>query len=107
MAAQRFIRKSRGKGMRFCMLVPVLCAFIFSSCGGAPESITAPTPPTVIVGLTSADVQSVVQNAASSVNTPLVIAVTDRGGNVLALFRKPGAPATATGNFGTTVDANE
>jgi uncharacterized protein GlcG (DUF336 family) len=36
-----------------------------------------------------------------------VIAVTDRQGNILAVFRKPDAPATATGNFGATVDTNE
>jgi len=57
--------------------------------------------------LTAADVQNVVQSAASSVDAALVIAVTDRGGNILALFRKLGAPATAIGNFGATVDANE
>ena len=64
-----------------------------------------PPPPPV---LTASDVQSVVQNAAQSVDsTALVIAVTDRQGNILALFRKPGAPVTAQGNFGATVDANE
>ncbi len=93
--------------MHLRMPIVVVCALFLASCGGEPETITAPAPPTNVIGLTSADVQSVVQNAASSVDTPLVIAVTDRGGNILALFRKPGAPATATGNFGATVDANE
>jgi len=37
----------------------------------------------------------------------MVIAVTDRTGNVLAVFRKPDAPATAPGNFGAAVDTNE
>jgi uncharacterized protein GlcG (DUF336 family) len=59
-------------------------------------------------GLTAADVQSVVANAAQSVNVnTLVIAVTDRQGNVLAVFQQPGAPATSTGNFGSTVDTGE
>jgi uncharacterized protein GlcG (DUF336 family) len=63
-----------------------------------------PDPPV----LTAADVQSVVQNAAMAVNsTAMAIAVTDRQGHILALFRKPNAPATATGNFGATVDTNE
>ena len=61
-------------------------------------------PPPV---LTASDVQTIVQNAASSVNTAIVIAVTDRQGNILAVFRKPGAPATATANFGLQADANE
>jgi uncharacterized protein GlcG (DUF336 family) len=62
-------------------------------------------PPPV---LTAADVQSIVQAAASSVSsTTLVIAITDRSGNILAIFRKPDAPVSATGNFGTIVDTNE
>ncbi len=57
--------------------------------------------------LTAADVQSVVQNAAASVNVPMVIAVTDRQGNILAVFQTPGAPATAAANFGIQADSNE
>jgi uncharacterized protein GlcG (DUF336 family) len=57
--------------------------------------------------LTSADVQSVVAAAASSVNQPFAIAVTDRVGNILAVFRKPGTPATSIGNFSALVDTNE
>jgi uncharacterized protein GlcG (DUF336 family) len=37
----------------------------------------------------------------------MVIAVSDRSGNILAVFRKPGAASTATANFSQTVDANE
>jgi uncharacterized protein GlcG (DUF336 family) len=37
----------------------------------------------------------------------MVIAVVDRAGNVLALYRKPAAPATATANFGLQVDTND
>ena len=51
--------------------------------------------------------QSVVQTAAASVNAPLVIAVTDRMGNVLAVFRKTGAPTTAAGNFQVAVDSSD
>jgi len=57
--------------------------------------------------LTAADVTAVVQGAAQAVDVPLVIAVVDRMGNPLAVFSKPGAPATATGDFGGQVDANE
>lgn len=64
---------------------------------------TSPTPL-----LTAEDVTSVVQNAAQAIDSiPAVIAVTDRLGNVLGVFRTPNTPATATGNFGATVDANE
>ena len=36
-----------------------------------------------------------------------MVAVTDRQGNILAIYRKTGAPDTAQGNYGSTVDANE
>lgn len=57
--------------------------------------------------MTSTDVQAVVQAAASSVSDPLVIAVVDRAGNILAIYRTAGAPTTAVANFGAVVDANE
>jgi len=59
------------------------------------------------VPLSAADVQQVIQNAAQSVNTPSVVAVADRAGNILAVFQTPGAPAMSTGNFGAVVDSNE
>ncbi len=50
--------------------------------------------------LTSADVAAVVAAAASSVNSDaMVIAVTDRQGDILAMYQKPNAPATARGQF--------
>src|SRR5207344_373039 len=53
-------------------------------------------------------VLSVVEHAASSVGSHgLAIAVTNRQGDILALFRAPGAPDTAIGNFGAGVDTNE
>ncbi len=57
--------------------------------------------------LTATDVEAVVQHAAASLNAPLVVAVTDRQGHILAVFRKHGAPATATANFGVQADTNE
>src|SRR5512132_1665766 len=49
--------------------------------------------------ITAADVRAIVTQAAQSVNVPLVIAVTDRSGNILGVYRKAGAPATAMANF--------
>ena len=58
--------------------------------------------------LTAADVDAVIQHAAASVNSEaLIIAVTDRQGDILAVYRKPGAPAAALANFGVQADANE
>jgi uncharacterized protein GlcG (DUF336 family) len=74
-----------------------LSAAVFAQDAVAP-------PPT----LTAADVQSVVQNAASSINsTTMVIAVTDRMGNILAVFSEPNAPATTAANFGAMVATPE
>lgn len=57
--------------------------------------------------LNAADVQAAIQSAATAVSDPLVIAVTTRQGEILAIYRKANAPTTAIGNFGQTVDANE
>jgi len=58
--------------------------------------------------LTAADVSAVVAAAASSVNSDaMVIAVTDRQGDVLAVYQKPNAPATSAANFGVQADSKE
>jgi uncharacterized protein GlcG (DUF336 family) len=57
--------------------------------------------------LTATDVENIAEAAARAVDLPYVIAVVDRGGNPLGVFDKPGAPATAVGNFNRTVDAHE
>jgi len=58
--------------------------------------------------LTVNEVRSVVEHAASSVGSRgLSIAVTNRQGDILAIFRTPGVPDSATGNFGASVDTNE
>jgi uncharacterized protein GlcG (DUF336 family) len=72
--------------------------------------VNAPTPPqqtTQVASLTSTDVQAVVQATASSVSDPLVIAVVDRRGSILAIYQKANAPATGSANFGAVVDAKE
>ncbi|HWX53786.1 MAG TPA: heme-binding protein [Verrucomicrobiae bacterium] len=88
----------------FCSLAFFVMA---TGCGGG-NGVTVPAPPSPpLVGLTAAEVQTVVENAASSVDAPVVIAVTDRGGHILAVFQKTGAAATATGNFGASVATTE
>src|SRR5450755_2872917 len=87
------------------ILLLLLLAGLLVSCGSsqAPTS-SSPAP---LAPLTAADVQQVVEDAAKSLNVPMVIAVTDRSGAILAVFDNAGAPATATGNFGATVDSHE
>ena len=58
--------------------------------------------------LTADDVRAIVKTAAESLAaTTMVIAVTDRGGNVIGVFRKPNVPPTVRGNFGNPVDPDD
>lgn len=82
----------------------LLLIALATSCGSPQTPVTQTSPPAPAAALTAADVQSVVQNAAASVDAAVTIAVTDRAGNVLAVYRKNGAQAISTGNFGATVD---
>src|ERR1700719_4059291 len=79
-----------------------------AGCGGVVGGLTSVTPPSPTPNLTAADVTALVQTAAQAADpNTMVIAVVDRAGNILAVYRKPAAPALATGNFGGQVDANE
>lgn len=93
------------------------CALLLSACSGGsgssstpgptptPTPTATPTPTSTSVyavpgpeGLSVADVQTVIARAAAQANArnlPAVIAVVDRVGNVLAVFRMIGAAATA------------
>jgi len=89
-------------------LTLVVCAagLLCLSCGSS--SSNPPDPPaSAAIPLTAAEVTTVVQNAVLSVNAPMVVAVADRAGNILAVFETPGAPTTSLGNFGNVVAADE
>jgi len=88
----------------FGVLCLMLLATLLISCGTTAPSNAPPPPP---APLTAADVQQVVENAAQSLNVPMVIAVADRAGNILAVFKNAGAPVTSTGNFGAAADSKE
>jgi uncharacterized protein GlcG (DUF336 family) len=90
-----------------CALCLVLLGSLLASCGGGGGTPPASSPSLAPSPLTSAEVQQVVQDAAQSADAPLVIAVADRAGKILAVFRNASAPLTSTGNFGDTVDSNE
>jgi uncharacterized protein GlcG (DUF336 family) len=79
-----------------------------SGCGGVVGPLTSETPPSPVPSLTAADVTALVQSAAQAADpNTMVIAVVDRIGNILGVYRKPAAPTLATGNFGAQVDASE
>ena len=59
-------------------------------------------------GLTAKDVQTAIEAAAKSVDSmSMVIAVTNRKGEILGIFRQPDAPLTSIGNYGKSVDTND
>lgn len=90
-----------------CVLALLACAFL-SSCGGGSTPATPPVPATSPSNqITAADVQAIIQKAAEAADPAYTIAVVDRGGHILGIYRKAGGSTTAVGNFGTTVDSAE
>lgn len=81
------------------------------SCGGgiSPKAVPVVQPTTLSNLLTAQNVQSIVQAAAASVNVPLVIAVSDRRGQIIAVYSNAGADPSAMvrGNFGVLAPADE
>ena len=103
-------RKTIALGMLLALGLVAALAVLLTGCGGGAVVSTASTPssPATATVLSATDVQNIVQGAAqASDEGSMVIAVVDRGGSVLAVYRKPGAAASATGNFGAAVDVND
>src|SRR5262249_27636022 len=105
----------RKKTLAFAFLlaigIAVAMGLLLVGCGGGSSGAAASvvvTPSAAALTLSPSDVGNIVQAAAMAVSpTTMVIAVVDRAGDVLALYRKPDAPATVTGNFGVQTDAND
>jgi len=77
------------------------------ACGGAGRAPNTPPPPTTET-LTQADVQMLVQAAATAADADsMAIAVVDRLGRILAMYQGPTAPATLPGNFGAMIPTDE
>jgi uncharacterized protein GlcG (DUF336 family) len=101
------IKKSKIPRRMFFGVAFVLASTI-AGCGGAVGSLTSAPPPPTAQSLSAADVTALVQAAAQAADpNTMVIAVVDRAGNVLSVYRKPAAPTLATGNFSAQVDASE
>jgi uncharacterized protein GlcG (DUF336 family) len=76
-------------------------------CGGGNSTPVAPPPVPAVQALQTIEVQNIVQAAVNSVNVDMVVAVVDRAGFVLGVFRTQNAPATTAGNFGQVQNAND
>jgi len=101
-------RKTIVWGIILALGLAAALAVLIVGCGGVAPSSSGSTPPPTAAALSATDVQNIVQAAAQAADSAsMVIAVVDRGGNILAVYRKPGAGSNATGNFGASVDIND
>src|SRR3981081_3807757 len=97
-------QSSRGIFFAFVLLLSVCTV----GCSSVVGSVTSAPPPPPTPNLTSTDVMTLVQAAAQAADAnTMVIAVVDRAGRILAVYRKPAASTLALGNFGMQVDVNE
>jgi uncharacterized protein GlcG (DUF336 family) len=96
-----------GRGLPLGMAA-LLTAFL-TGCGGGSASSAPPAdpPPAIAPPLAAGDVQNVVNAALNSVNVDMVVAVVDRAGIVLAVYRTQNAPITTAGNYGVLQNAND
>lgn len=84
-------------------------AVALSACGGGSAPVVPPPPPPPTPqALTQADVSAVVQAAATAAQSgTMAIAVVDRLGRILAVYKGPSTPAQVPGNFGAPVPTDD
>ena len=121
MARNRFLRKSVGSqralnqrrkalalGAALAIGIAGALALLLIGCGGGnPNAVMPPPPVPAVQPLQIADVQKIVQAAVNSVAVNMVVAVVDRAGFVLGVYKTQNAPAMAMGNFSMSVNAND
>ena len=105
--ALRHRQKTLALGVALAVGIAGVLALLLFGCGGGSSPPVMPPPILAAQALQSADVQNIVTAAANSVNVDMVVAVVDRAGFVLGVFRTQNAPATSIGNFGQAQNAND
>ena len=101
-------KKALAMGILLTLGIAGVLALLLLGCGGGSNGTPTPPPPVATVQpLQIADVLNIVQAAVYSVNVDMVVAIVDRAGFVLGVFRTQNAPATAIGNFGQSLDSND
>ena len=99
--------KTLALGILLALGIAGVLALLLVSCGGGSGAPVSPPVIPSVQPLQIADVQKIVQAAVNSVNAEMVVAVVDRAGFVLGVFRTQNAPAMALGNFGQMLDPND
>lgn len=100
-------QKTLALGVALALGIAAALAMLLIGCGGGSSAPLSPPPIPAVQALQATDVQSVMTAAVNSVNVDMVVAVVDRAGFVLGVFRTQNAPATAAGNFGQAQNAND
>src|SRR5580704_17228833 len=101
-------REVKRLSLRFNLIGILLFSASLCACGGSPSSTLTSPPPPAAVTLTQNDVSAIVQAAAEAVNSDtMVIAVVDRLGHILAVYKQPSAPALVQGNFSQMVPSDD
>jgi uncharacterized protein GlcG (DUF336 family) len=100
-------KKTLAVGILLALGVAGVLAFLLLGCGGGSGAPVSPPVVASVQPLQITDVQNIVEAAVNSANVDMVVAVVDRAGFVLGVFRTQNAPTTAVGNFGQTLDAND
>ena len=108
-ARQALHRRKRtlALGILLALGIAGVLALLLVSCGGGGNTPVSPPVIPSVQPLQIPDVQKIVQAAVNSVNADMIVAVVDRAGFVLGVFRTQNAPAMAVGNFGQMLDAND
>jgi uncharacterized protein GlcG (DUF336 family) len=94
-------------GILLTLGIAGVLALLLVGCGSVSSSQTSPPPAAAVQPLQVTDVQNIVQTTVNSANVDMVVAVVDRAGFVLGVFRTQNAPATTVANFGQSLDAND
>jgi uncharacterized protein GlcG (DUF336 family) len=100
-------KKTLALGVFLALGIAGALVMLMIGCGGGSSTPVAPPPAPAVQALQTIDVQDIVQAAVNSVNVDMVVAVVDRAGFVLGVFRTQNAPATTAGNFGQVQNAND
>ncbi len=100
-------KKTLALGILLTLGIAGVLAMLLLGCGGGSSTPTPSPPVAAAQPLQVADVQNIVQAAVNSVNVDMVVAIVDRAGFVLGVFRTQNAPVSAIGNFGQSLDAND
>ena len=86
--------------LRTRFVAGILHALFFVACScSLPLFASAQTCDPATPPLCANEVQAIIDTAIAVTDQPLVVAVVDRVGNPLAVFRKTGAPTLVAGNF--------